>query len=154
MIYFVQRADGKVKIGYTDFYKRRLSELENEYGRLIGLGIMDGSLKDESRLHAEFSADGGRREWFRPSDRLLAYIAENASPISGFGSDVMSVKLPTNVHSAILIMQQRYSVNGVKPTMQAALTRFIQQHDPEVFEQAKRVVALREQIANILGDDD
>jgi hypothetical protein len=40
------------------------------------LGVCAGGAPFETELHAEFTMDWIRGEWFRPSDRLLARITE------------------------------------------------------------------------------
>ena len=57
MIYFLQRSDGDIKIGYTGDgrYPQRYRALCSEFGSLEPLGYTEGTRKDETRLHHRFS---------------------------------------------------------------------------------------------------
>lgn len=76
MIYFLQRRDGAIKIGFTSSnVTRRKATLEVAHGKLENLGEMDGDLSVEKSIHARFAdARIDSREWFYPTDELLAYI--------------------------------------------------------------------------------
>jgi hypothetical protein len=70
LIYFLQFAD-RIKIGFTtDLAKRRKSIPHDDL-----LATIPGTMSDEKRLHREFADDRIKGEWFRSSERLLAYIA-------------------------------------------------------------------------------
>ena len=79
MIYFVQHPeDCFIKIGTTNNIHVRLARLRQEYRvNLQLLGICDGSYEEESRLHQDFNADWRFGEWFKPSERLMSFIADN-----------------------------------------------------------------------------
>lgn len=85
VVYFVQRADGDIKIGCTSDLRKRLQTLCAQYGALTLLGKIEGDKFDEQDLHKAFSAyrRAGRKpnkptEWFAPDNTLLQYIAEYA----------------------------------------------------------------------------
>lgn len=82
MIYFVRRKDGVIKIGFTAAnVARRKTTLEVAHGKLELLGEIDGGLDTEKSIHARFSdARIDDREWFRPTDELIAYIHEASHP--------------------------------------------------------------------------
>lgn len=84
VVYFVQRADGDVKIGCSAFLRDRMINLCNQHGALTLLGTMEGDRFDEQATHTRFAAyrRAGRKpnkptEWFAPAADLLDYIAEN-----------------------------------------------------------------------------
>jgi hypothetical protein len=79
--YFIQAASGPVKIGKANSVRTRLSTLSCSSHEVLSiLGVIEGD--EEKRLHLRFKASRIRNEWFRPSESLLAFIAENASPVA------------------------------------------------------------------------
>jgi hypothetical protein len=74
-IYFVQRPDGLVKIGYTADLSRRLRALAKGHSPLQVLRTINGDRKRERRLHAQFASLNQFGEWFRPDDPFLAVVA-------------------------------------------------------------------------------
>ncbi len=77
-VYFVQRGDGgSIKIGFTSSWQGgRIPALETASDvPLRVLAFVPGGRPLERDLHREFAADRLRREWFRPTERLLARIA-------------------------------------------------------------------------------
>lgn len=76
-VYFVQEADnGAIKIGYADWPKKRLKELQvgnPRELRIIGLLLTDDH-REESRMHRRFAAHRLRGEWFRPAPELVEFI--------------------------------------------------------------------------------
>lgn len=76
VVYFAQRADGAVKIGFTDDVQRRLRELRPEHGPLELLATIPGDKRTEGafhRLYAEARLDG---EWFRETPMLRVFIGQ------------------------------------------------------------------------------
>ncbi|MBC7814014.1 MAG: helix-turn-helix transcriptional regulator [Burkholderiales bacterium] len=78
MIYFLQRADGAIKIGVTENYESRIYSLSLRYGNLELLGVMQGSYSEEKSLHLQFCELKIEGEWFRECEQLQSYIAQNA----------------------------------------------------------------------------
>lgn len=76
IVYFLQRADGQIKIGTTTGYAVRLYELEREYGKLVLLGWMHGNRIQERQLHDQFDHLRRDGEWFAPSPVLIEYIGQ------------------------------------------------------------------------------
>lgn len=83
MVYFVRIGpEGPVKIGTTTELRRRLKDLEAEYGvKLVVLGVRDGGLDAEREHHRMFDHlrlnrghCKGRSERFSPGDDLLDYV--------------------------------------------------------------------------------
>ena len=75
VVYFMQRDDGAIKIGFTSDLLRRVSELRKQQRSGIGLlACYPGGKPEELRLHAKFAASLIGEEWFRPDDDLMAFI--------------------------------------------------------------------------------
>lgn len=76
MVYFLQRGDGCVKIGYTSKLSQRWTMLEQQHGSLRLLGLRQGGREAEADLHERFARWRLRpTEFFRPAMRLLRYVA-------------------------------------------------------------------------------
>lgn len=75
-VYFVEREDGAVKIGFTDAPERRIAQLRREYGKLELLAVIPGSIEVERALHKRFNPDALGAEWFRHSLNLRAFIEQ------------------------------------------------------------------------------
>jgi hypothetical protein len=74
-VYFIQADDGPIKIGRAYNIKYRMSSLlSGSWHELRLVGWVKGPRKLEAELHQRFAADRIRREWFQPSDELLAFI--------------------------------------------------------------------------------
>ncbi len=54
MSYFLQRADGAIKIGTTREYYSRRATLASEHGQLELLGVMESGRDEEQNLHKQF----------------------------------------------------------------------------------------------------
>lgn len=79
MIYFIAcREAGLVKIGYTTGDAAyRLTQLQYASPfELEIMGVASGERAEELRLHKLFQADRFRKEWFKISDQILAYVEE------------------------------------------------------------------------------
>jgi Meiotically up-regulated gene 113 len=74
IVYYLQRADGLIKIGFSTSYPTRLKSLRVEYGELRLLLAYAGSRKEEAEAHNRFAAAHVMGEWFRPSLPLLLEI--------------------------------------------------------------------------------
>lgn len=75
-IYFVQRADGAIKIGSSIQVKKRIASLETACGQLKLLHECNGTYAVESAFHREFKEDQIHGEWFKP-ERILKFIDES-----------------------------------------------------------------------------
>jgi hypothetical protein len=86
MIYFIQQGQfGPIKIGYSTNPEQRFAAIKtSHHAHLRLLGEIEGSEKDERRLHEKFAPHRIRREWFAPSQDLIDYIrkALNANPFN------------------------------------------------------------------------
>jgi hypothetical protein len=79
MVYFVQRLDGLIKIGYSSFVAVRAQGLASEHGTLKLLAVIDGRLVTERAHHALFAQHRVTGEWFAPHQELLDYVATLSS---------------------------------------------------------------------------
>lgn len=77
-VYFIQSgAAGAIKIGKAFSPGVRLAELQTACPSTLRLlGSIPGDVLDERELHARFSDDRVRGEWFAPSAKLLSFIEE------------------------------------------------------------------------------
>jgi hypothetical protein len=109
VIYFFQRQDGVIKLGYTDDFKNRIYAHRHKHGDIKLLGVHDGGYKEEQALLKRFACyvvEG--KEWFEPCEELLTYIAENTIPE------------PTRITSPVTI--------NIRPETRAVLDYMIFQH--------------------------
>lgn len=92
-VYFVRSpANGFIKIGHTSGHpsKRLDGLLTSSPVELEPLGVMGGSQDDERRLHALFARSRRHREWFEPTEDLLAFIKEESSPWPDLGAEIVN----------------------------------------------------------------
>jgi len=88
-VYFARRADGAIKIGWTE---RDPAVRARDQGYLTLLGVYDGGRQLERELHARFAASRLKGEFFRLTPELKAvvsasrpYIPEPAALLVRFG---------------------------------------------------------------------
>lgn len=78
-VYFVQAASGHIKVGVARDVARRIAEIgANHPEPLRLLGTMTGGYGHEHYVHRLFHEDRRHGEWFKPSQRLLDFIEDNA----------------------------------------------------------------------------
>jgi len=71
-IYFIQAADGPIKIGHAKHPIDRLKTLQSANASgLTLLAAFTGYVKDEIALHKKYAAARIRGEWFNPTEELL-----------------------------------------------------------------------------------
>ena len=80
-VYFIQEEEtGRIKIGFSEKHpKGRLKDFQTgNSNKLTLVGYIEGTYKDESNLHKEFSKERIRKdnEWFEFSPRLKERIKE------------------------------------------------------------------------------
>ena len=77
-IYFIKAGiDGPIKIGHSKCNNVKERLIACQIGNHLTLKLlctMDGTRKDEKRLHAQFAKYNIRGEWFYPNDELLKLI--------------------------------------------------------------------------------
>ena len=81
IVYFLQRSDGLIKIGCTNYdsFNKRMTTLRREYEEwspLVFLGWEPGYKRQEALCHSEFLPFRVFGEWFTPDEDLLSYIGE------------------------------------------------------------------------------
>lgn len=85
-VYFVRATTlGLVKIGCTIDARDRLKTLQvGSPDRLELLGVICNKRWEETEreVHRRFAAHRRHGEWFEPCDKLLAYIAKNATDLA------------------------------------------------------------------------
>lgn len=87
-VYYVQRADSLIKIGYTGRpLQYRLSALRREHGPLEVLATHKGGRDAEDAQHKRFKDCRVTGEWFRPEPELLAHIERINSRRAQHGGD-------------------------------------------------------------------
>ena len=76
-VYFIQSADGPIKIGSASDVNARLGSLQTgSPEKLTLLGAIEGGEARERELHQQFAATRLRGEWFAPSAALLRLIGD------------------------------------------------------------------------------
>lgn len=73
-VYYVQRADGLIKIGFSAVPQARIVTLRREHGPLKVLATHKGGRDAERVQHRRFDHLRVTGEWFRPEPELLAHI--------------------------------------------------------------------------------
>ncbi|WP_127524648.1 GIY-YIG nuclease family protein [Mesorhizobium sp. Z1-4] len=73
-IYFVKRADGLVKIGFSASVSARIKHLSREHGTLEVVHMVAGDRAREKSIHHTFSSAREFGEWFRLTHDDLAVV--------------------------------------------------------------------------------
>jgi AcrR family transcriptional regulator len=81
-IYFLKRPDGDIKIETTRQVNVQLSQLIDQHGDLILLGMMQGADDEERLLRRQFAQyQRAGTEFFAPAPELLQFIHDKAKPV-------------------------------------------------------------------------
>lgn len=116
MIYFLRHIKtGIIKIGRTNAYDFRHSELSKGFGELSLLGWVNGGRGKEDELHRLFSKYNVQgtlqgNEWFSPSDEILAYIRDNANkskPQGSYTRDTVNTLPKGAINNLSLLIEKR-----------------------------------------------
>lgn len=84
VVYFLRRANGDIKIGFSSDLPQRRRALTREHGPLELLATLRGGRPVERDLHSMFAADRqGDTEWFAPSSDLLAFLETVTVQVTG-----------------------------------------------------------------------
>jgi len=76
VLYFAQRHDGAIKLGWTSDVIRRVSELRRDCGQAVHLrACWPGRKPDELRLHEKLQPYRLHGEWYRDAPEVLGMIA-------------------------------------------------------------------------------
>jgi hypothetical protein len=79
-VYFIRRADGLVKIGYSHNPRLRASQLRQQHQcEMEILATTLGARCKEKELHRRFSKYRVHGEWFSPSEELMRFVSEVTS---------------------------------------------------------------------------
>jgi hypothetical protein len=80
-VYFIQEGpQGNIKIGMSNDPIARMQSIQRSHARQLELlGVIEGGLNLEKRLHKQFKDNWVRYEWFEPVSHLVDFIDENAS---------------------------------------------------------------------------
>jgi DNA-binding XRE family transcriptional regulator len=74
MVYFIKHTD-YIKIGYTNEIHTRLSQLQTSCPVKISiLGLIEGTLEDESLYHLKFKHLHSHGEWFKHTPELVGFV--------------------------------------------------------------------------------
>lgn len=80
VVYFVRRADGCIKIGFTSDLDRRLLELRKKFRCQVEcLATAAGGADVEARVHRRFADAHVGEEWFSPAPALVELVARVAA---------------------------------------------------------------------------
>jgi hypothetical protein len=146
MIYFVQRANGDIKIGRTDDYLSRLTHLQSKHGKLVLLGLTDGSDGREWELHQQFAhlRIDPREEWFRPADDLFTFINANTHMDVPKEANRTMIRVSLATKIAIETFISEYAIKtGKRISLDDALRMIIEAADSELLERAEVIYARR-----------
>ena len=124
-IYFIQQGDnGPVKIGYTEGrVTKRLSMLQvGNPDKLHVLRIIDGTPKDEARVHVRFEDDWINGEWFEFSPALNKFIRELKD--AKVKAKAKVVKLNPNVTEFNLLVKEHQKLDDLR-AFKAGKTRVL-----------------------------
>ncbi len=81
-VYFLA-AGRYVKIGHTKSLRVRFETLKSGCPLVIAmLGSFPGTSEAEARIHRKFAHLRVRREWFRATDELMDFAADNSRPLA------------------------------------------------------------------------
>lgn len=73
-IYFIQRADGLIKIGYSSNLASRLDQIRKSHGDVVVLKVINGDQRREREIHYQFDQHREYGEWFRPDTAVVDAI--------------------------------------------------------------------------------
>lgn len=76
IVYYLERADGCIKIGTTIHFRERYQTLTREFGALTLLAWEPGHFYIERERHADFFSAQLAGEWFVLSDDLRHHIVD------------------------------------------------------------------------------
>jgi hypothetical protein len=78
-VYFIQKSgdDTQVKVGASRNLSARMTALGDSLGEIDLIGTLPGDEPTERMIHRLFDAEKLGGEWFRRSDKVNAFIAEN-----------------------------------------------------------------------------
>lgn len=75
-VYFLRRADGLIKIGFSNTFATRLATLTKSHGPLEVLRLINGDRRRERSVQSRLKRHHEYGEWFRDSEELRQAIAD------------------------------------------------------------------------------
>ncbi|MDH0367998.1 GIY-YIG nuclease family protein [Brucella anthropi] len=83
VVYFVQREDGRIKVGHTNCLPTRLKKLSGSHGKLQVLRVIEGgSTMLEKSIHKNLQSFNDFGEWFRECDTVIEAVHADYSEIA------------------------------------------------------------------------
>ena len=123
MIYCIRSPAGRIKIGTTIRFSRRLRQLAAEHGEgLEVLAVVDGSFDVDRALHRRYAHLRHVGDWFEPGDDLTGFIVSDGRPWDGTDEEQpgVPVRISTN-----LVAMARYICNFSGQSVEAYLNELI-----------------------------
>jgi len=74
-VYFLQREDGLIKIGYSSDIDARIDQLNRSHKGLKVLRVIHGDQRRETMIHQQLKAHREYGEWFRPEAQVFDFIS-------------------------------------------------------------------------------
>lgn len=115
VVYFIQSASGRIKIGTTRQLKSRLRSLIRQSGETLRvLAIIKGRYAEEKMLHQRFAHCRSYGEWFEPGDDLLSFIAAQGQPWDGEDERsrrLVQVRLTDDQHDCVARVAARIGLS-------------------------------------------
>jgi len=106
-IYFVQRADGLIKVGFSDDFENRFDRLSKSHPGLKVIRVIEGDRRREKSFHHALRSHHEYGEWFRPEPEVFDFI-ENVE--DGNSADVQ----PTRERAAWVRYEIKHSAKCTK----------------------------------------
>lgn len=120
-IYFLQRADGLIKIGTSITFAARLAQLTASHGMLGVVRVINGDQRRERELHRKFKRFHEYGEWFRdergaltaaimelPEGSAVAVAASDTKAAWMAGEEALMERVRNIVDDMISTRRQRY----------------------------------------------
>jgi hypothetical protein len=158
MIYFVQRANSDIKIGFTDDWQSRRLTLQHKQGRIALLGWIEGGVAKEKELHKQFRDyrinKKHRSDWFEVNQGLLDFIqAETIKETPARTWTLMT--LSDDVFSWINFIREWKAAQGLpKPTISDVIRECLLAKYPRIEEAYAEYAKVEEESKAVLRDLD
>jgi DNA-binding Xre family transcriptional regulator len=128
MIYFLQHVETKlIKIGTSNFFAARLTNLTRMYGAFTVLCLIEGTQGEEALLHKQFRHANVKGqlvgiEWFSPTPDLMDYITKLGGQATT-GAIVPKKASSDNlvVNNIANVLTRHKKMNGMNNTELAAM---------------------------------
>lgn len=151
MIYFI-RQDSTVKIGCTKNIKIRLSDLQvSNPHELSVLLLINGSFKEEERLHSLFVDDKVRGEWYFLSDEIKEFIKEQQTNDLRY-DEGLSDDLDTSVQTSLIRHLHSLSLKEVGEKMGGISPQSVREQEQRELNETISIKVLRK-YGDVLGYD-